>query len=244
MSFNDFKSMIKILFSHPASIIVVSGKMNTGKTDFALYLTENILNIGYISKVGSNIRVKDDRFERITSVEGLKKWIEKDRKVRKLFVLDECGEHIDTRNPLSRMNKELRYLGFKIRKYRGKMILIIQRLEDLESTFRSREITLAIFKKLSKKRCMVYSDLLREKDYGDAVELKNIPRTSIKFNTYDIAPFFLEEDVLLSGRDKCCVVAKRYAECGNFSIIAKEMDLKPMQIKRLLQDHVKHSLKG
>lgn len=251
MSFND---VLKCLFGHSAPIIVLYGKPDSGKTDFGLLIAQKLLELKLISKFASNILVYDDdrntkeireEYTKVVSAEALKKWLEHDRHIRKLWILDECGEHIDSRNPLSKLNKEIRYLGFRVRKYRSKIVFIIQRRKDLESTFRSEELVCAVFKKLSRKTAIVKSDLLIRKFGEDIVLLNNIPKTDIAFDTYDIAPFELEEDIDVStGKSPCCLVAKLYVESGNFSIIGKQMNLAPMQIKRLMQQHLKHTLKG
>jgi len=251
MSFND---VLKCLFGHPAPIIVLLGKPDSGKTDFALLIAQKLLELNLVSKFASNIMVYQDdrnkaeireRFTKVTSAEALKMWLQKDTHMRKLWILDECGEHIDSRNPLSKLNKEIRYLGFRVRKYKSKIIFIIQRRKDLESTFRSEELVCAFFKKLNRKTVVVKSELLIRKFGEDTILLENVPKTDIKFDTYDIAPFELEEDIYIkAGSNPCCRVAKRYAECGNMPIIAKEMKVQPMQIKRLLQQHLKHTFKG
>jgi len=112
----------------------------------------------------------------------LKHWL-LDRK-KKLFILDEAGIHIDTRNPLGRINREVRRIGFLLSKFRGKFIFVSQRSKDIEGTFRDTDIRLATFKKLNKKTLMLYSNVFQE-----ALYITDIPKTNVKFDTYDIALF-------------------------------------------------------
>jgi len=183
----EAEDVICELFRYPAPIVLITGRMGSGKTDFALLIAEVLLENGVVDEVGTNIRVEDPRFRRINSVESLKKWLVSSRK-RKLFILDEAAVHIDSRRPMARMNRELRHIAFLLRKYRGKLILVSQRGEDVESTFRAPDLWLATIKKLNKKAALVVSDI-----WNYPILFQDVPRTSIRYDTYDIAPFELEE---------------------------------------------------
>lgn len=235
------------LMRHPAPIIVMEGKADSGKTDFALHMAERSLLREMIDEVGTNIKVYDDRFLRICSLQGLRTWFFLSP-VRKLFLFDEASSHIDRRNPLSKLNKGMRHVAFKIRKAHGKMVIITQRFEDVESTFDDPNLTVAKIRKLWKKEALINSPL-----FPDLLHLTDIPKTEIKFDTYDVAPFTLKEDVSddkVKGRSLCCQVASMYAKIGNLSTIGKlvaekgltDKPLKAMQVKRLLQQHIEHTL--
>ena len=182
-AYNEFKYILEELFKQPAPIVVIEGRMGSGKTDFALFLAECLLNWGIIDEVATNIKVYDERFKRISSLSELEAWLRSNKK-RKLFILDEAALYIDARNPLSAMNRKFRHFVFTLRKYNAKLIAIAQRAIDMESAV--RELRLATFTKLSKKYAILTSDLL-----ADPIELYDIPRTSIKFDTFDIAEFNL-----------------------------------------------------
>ena len=245
----SLKEVVHTLFSHSAPIIVIFGRLDSGKTDLALLLAQKMLEYDMVKKVATNIKIEDDsifrdKFERVTSVEKLKIWLEEDKRTHKLFILDECGENIDARNPMGRINKEIRYVGFKVRKYRQKMILIIQRIKDLESTFRSDELTLAKIKKLGKTRAIIISDLFVGRWNTDTVFLNDIPKTKINFDTYDVAPFELDEEITGGLNEPCCLVAKLYMGNSNLTIIGRQMKLAPQEVKRLLQRHLRHTFKA
>lgn len=236
------------LMRHPAPIIIVGGKPDSGKTDFALHMAERSLERKMIDEVGTNIKVFDDRFLRISSVKGLETWFFFS-KLRKLFLFDEASSHIDRRNPLSKINKGMRHVGFKVRKGHGKIIIITQRFKDVESTFDDPDLTVCKIKKLSRTTALLKSPL-----FPEILNITDIPATIIKFDTYDIAPFTLEEEVEGSdkvlGRSLCCQIASMYANIGNLSTIGNlvvekglsEKPLKAMQVKRLLQEHIQHTL--
>ena len=182
-SYQEFRYLMEELFKYPAPIIIVEGRMGTGKTDFALFLAENLLYWGIVDEVATNIKVNHEKFRHISSLAELEAWL-KSSKSRKLFILDEAALYVDARNPLSAMNRKFRHFVFTLRKYNAKLIAIAQRSIDMESAV--RELCLATITKLSKKYAIITSDLLSE-----PVELFNIPKTTVKFDTYDIAEFKL-----------------------------------------------------
>ena len=182
-TYNEFRYLMEELFRYPAPILIVEGRMGTGKTDFALFLAENLLYWGIVDEVATNIKVQHEKFRHISSLAELEAWL-KSSKSRKLFILDEAALYVDARNPLSAMNRKFRHFVFLLRKFNAKLIAIAQRSVDMESAV--RELCLATITKLSKKYAVITSDLLSE-----PVELFNIPKTTIKFDTYDIAEFRL-----------------------------------------------------
>lgn len=224
--------VITYLFSKfPAPICLVTGRMGSGKTDFSLLIAETLLKKNIVKLVGSNIRTSDPRFDYIVNVYQLKKWMQK--KGAKLFILDEAAVHIDSRSALSKLNREIRKIAFLLRKFDGKMILVSQRSEDLDSTFRDSDIWLATFYKETLKSCIVYANPLDE-----PIRLIDIPKTSIPYDTKDIALFGFEytpedqgsfEDKLLT----------EWLECGSFRTVALKHGLYAMQVKRIILDKVK-----
>lgn len=187
---DEFEKILKDHFTDPAPIVFIIGRHGRGKTDFSLYIAEKLLEMGLVHEVGTNIKVEteDPRIKHITNLYHLKNWLKSSKK-RKLFILDEAGIHIDARNPLGKLNKEIRHLAFLLRKYRAKLILVSQRAKDIESTFRDTAMWLATFQKLSKKTALLISNI-----YGsdEPILLEDIPPTSLKYDTYDIAPFSTE----------------------------------------------------
>jgi len=226
------RKFIKWIFTNfPAPICFITGRMGYGKTDFSLLIAEYLLKENALKYVGSNIKIDHPNFEYITNVYKLKRWLQ--RKGDKLFILDEAGIYVDSRSALSRLNKEIRKIGFLLRKFDGKLIFVTQRSEDIDSTFRHTDIWLATFHKINLKTCKVYANPLDE-----PITLHNIPPTSIKFNTKDIAFFGFEptQEDAESFEDK---LLTEWLECGNFSKVAKRHNLYPMQVKRIILERVK-----
>lgn len=236
MSFNHvFKRIVKD--SRP--IMIMCGGHDKGKTDFSLYLANKGFKMGLLDEVGTNIKVFDDeRFIPITSLPRLKSWL-RSSTARKWFILDEAGLHAYRRNPLSRKNKALIGISFLIRKYYAKIMLITQRMQDLEGTFVSPDFVVAKFKKVTREYARFRTNLV-EGGYG---EIYPIPATKIKFDTRDVAPFTLEHNSteVIKGRALCCQVARLFVKYGNYSLVGKELGIKhPQQVKRLLIEHLKH----
>lgn len=209
------------------------GVLGKGKTDFSLYLAEKCLENGLVDYVASNIRVNHPAFDYLTDSEQLREWLEK-TKGRKLFILDEAGIHLVSRRPLKAINVEMIKLATLLRKFRCKWILVAPRYEEIDRGLRF-EFCVGIFEKLSKKEAMVYSPLITE-----PVKIIDIPKTSIPFDTRDIAPFqYLTVKVSVS--KKCCEVWNWLRE-HNFSIrqTAENFGIHQTEVRRQLFLHIQH----
>ena len=165
---------------------------------------------------------------------ALKEWLYP-KHIHKLFILDEAGIHTDRRNPLGKLNKEIRHLAFLLRKFRGKLILISQRSKDIESTFTDTDIWLATFKKLSKTEALLISNV-----HADPFYISNIPKTNIKFDTYDIAPFTSEPDYTdLEAKTQERKILFEWLDHGSMHRIAKKYGMHAQQVKRIILNEVK-----
>jgi len=234
---NEPEKIISDLFKYPAPIVFIIGRYATGKTDFALRIAETLLQSQIVDKVGTNIKVEHNpNFDYITNIPSLKKWLASDR-LRKLFILDEAGIHVDTRNPMGRINREIRHLGFLLRKFRGKLIFVSQRAKDIEGTFRDTDIWLATFHKFSKKRAVLFSNI---SDVPLVIE--NIPRTNVKFDTYDIAEFGTESTDFEPETQEQAML-KEWLEHGNYRKVARQFGIAhTTQAKRIILEQIKNLL--
>jgi len=230
-------NVLSKLFQTPAPIIFVTGRMGKGKTNFSLLLCEIALMMRWVKQVATNIKVYDDRFLRITSFSELDSWLRAD-KHRKLYDFDEASSNISRRTPLARLNRQIIDLAFKLRKYRAHLIVVAVSRGLVDSTFEAiPDLVLGEFEKISKYKAVLKSQL-----FDDAIILHNIPSSTIKFDTYDIAPFTLspkhrEVSLLL-----CCKVAKRYLELHNMQRVAEELCIPSRKDAfRLLQKHLRHT---
>jgi hypothetical protein len=226
------------MFHVPAPIIFVTGRMGKGKTNFSLLLCELALINRWVKHVATNIKVEDPRFLRITSFAELESWLKVDRR-KKLFDFDEASSNISRRTPLAKLNRQIIDLAFKLRKYRAYLVIVAVSRALVDSTFEAiPDLVLGEFKKISRDKALLTSPI-----FDDAIILHNIPSTTVKFDTYDIAPFTLAPPENQQPQLLCCRVAKRYAEIGNMSVIANEFRIPAReQVKILIRKHIQHTI--
>jgi len=229
--------ILEKLFTVPAPIILVCGRMGLGKTDFSLFLCETLLNRKLVDTVGTNIEVVDPRFIKITSMTKLEKWLAASKQ-RKLFVLDEAGIYIDSRNPFSQLNKRIRKVAMLLRHYHAKFMVITQREKDLESTI--RDLISAKIEKIGLKTAIVTSPIFGDEE----IVLSNIPQTTIPFDSYKISEFSLTEELTeeeMTQLPLCCKVRVLLEKHGwKYRKVAKELGMHEEQIRRQLIYHLRH----
>lgn len=178
------------LFEIP-SVVLVGGIWKTGKTDFALYIAETLLNLpsqvrgthtNIVNRVASNIDTQDT-FPMISDMITLKHWLYDTNEV-KLFILDEANVHIHSRRAMSGKNVEIVKLLAEVSKAHARMIVIGQELLKIDKEFLNPTWVRAVFIKQNLKKAQLISHLL-PKQYV----FNNIPKTSIPFDPYAVAPF-------------------------------------------------------
>lgn len=225
---------------------VIYGNPDTGKTDTSLLFAEIGLREGYIDYFASNINTQGFG-GRITNLEDLRKWFQL-QTGKKLFILDEAGVSLFSRDALSRLNRALIKECMLLRKHFVHMIFILQDIAHLDE-FKDSELTGLFVKK--KRLGNEFIAVIKLRGFPLNIKVRNMPKTSIPFNTLDISPFTLEKEleegeVEIKGLPY--KVAYLYAKYGNFSVIARELkredgkDWKMQQVKRLLQKYLRESL--
>lgn len=188
----NFKEIVKKLMETPHSIIV-TGDLKTGKTDFSLLFVEKAFDLQLIEIALTNIKIIDSRGYDVRTINNnleLEKYLRnlKRHNMRSIFILDEAGLILSSRRVLSKKNELFMKLSRLARKYFCTFIFVTQRLQDLDPALRS--LCIGIFEKTSKKHAYLRSPL-----FPYEIELVNIPKTKIKFDTYDIAEFrYLTEE--------------------------------------------------
>ena len=227
-----FDSILKRVFGMP-TMVLIAGEWKTGKTDFALLIAERLLELGIIKKAGSNIETKDPRIDFISSLEKLRYWLYMD-KLRKLYIMDEAGVHFPRRTPMKEKNVQALQLLPEISKAHAKLIVVSQDPDSIDSQFLNPVWLKALFVKRSLKFGQVISDL-----FSEVIELRDIPRTSIKFDPYRIAPFTLSEPFKVpewAMKDENYKLLWEYA-VNNKSIHA--LGVHPMKLNRAVRSFIK-----
>lgn len=188
-----FKMIYRKLFFYPAPVFLITGKPDSGKTDFALWLAQKGLDWNFIDLCASNIPSTDNRFVQLTSLRSLERWLSLFKQKRKMFILDEADKCMTNLDVVSRLSKQFRVpMAFQIRKFHAKLILIYHRLRDVPELYLDKNVTTAFIHKASKKISYVKSDLIFPLIGREHLRLRQVPRTEIPFNTYGVGDFTLE----------------------------------------------------
>jgi len=148
--------------------------------------------LGVIKHVATNIKIYQSYFpiEPIDNLEDLKYWSETLRG-KKLFILDEVGKSFPRRTPMAKLSVEMIKKLQTIRKY--KLSLIFDTIDPsyTDSAFMGAALLDGVFTKpgYTVSKNVLYDDLLE--DFH--LEYYGIPRTSVKFDTWDSADFTLRK---------------------------------------------------
>jgi len=182
-------TLIRYLFLRGTSaFLIILGRRETGKTDFALLIAEILHTQDIMKFFGSNIKIYESSFpiEHITSLENLKHWC-RENKGRKLFIFDEFGKAMRRRTPMATLNVKLIDELQILRKYKLSSIAITVNEKYVDNAALGSDVLDGYFLKPNYKnqKVALYQDLLEFFDY----DITNIPGTQIRFDTWDVAPF-------------------------------------------------------
>ena len=205
--------VVKNLFSEPAIIIVGSyeegdrGIWKTGKTDFALKLSEDLMDLGIINEVSTNIDTSGD-YKYISDLQTLKYWLHRNKET-KLYIFDEANIHLPSRRAMSNKSVDIIQLFPEISKARAKMIVIGQKVSSLDSELRKKGWVKGTFLKLSLKSVYI-------RYRNEEIIFNDLPRTSIKFDPYLQAPFTLKPTDSVFIDDENLAKLERWAKGGTW----------------------------
>jgi len=211
-NFGEFFYVLRKLFSIP-SVVLIGGKWKLGKTDFALLIAETLQKLKLITEVASNIYTSD-HYPQITDLVTLKHWLYETRHL-KLYILDEANLHLQKRRWMSSKNVEIIKLLPEISKAHSRMIIVGQELYEIDSILTNPTWIRGLFIKEKLKKVKVISNLLK-KEYT----FWDVPKTSIPFDPYTIAPLTENPDITNIFKDKDYntmyewAKGKNYASCG------------------------------
>jgi len=182
-------NLIKHIFNRQLStFLVILGRRGSGKTDFGFLICEILWSTNLIKHFASNTKVYQSPFPiaRITNLPDLQSWANSLRG-RKLFLFDEAGKTFRRRTPMSSTNIKLLDNLQILRKFKLSIILITPHEKFVDSAVLGSDVLDGVFIKPSFKnpKIGIYEDQLEFFNF----QLSNIPRTSIKYDTWDVAPF-------------------------------------------------------
>jgi hypothetical protein len=165
------------------------------------------LNEGELDCFASNM--KTEKGQRITSLEEVKVW-HRNQIGHKLYILDEAGINDDARSPFSKLNRQIRHEIFIARKFYVHWIFVLQEIKDID-TWKSSNLTGLLLKKKASLDGH-FKGILEFKWFADQIHVNDFPRTSLYFDTLDVAPFTLEKQA----EDIPCTLVGEEAQVARF----------------------------
>ena len=181
----SLRSILFRLFRGP-SIVVIGGTWKTGKTDFALRISECLLSYGIVSQVASNIDTQGT-YPLISDLISLKAWLYAS-KARKLYIFDEASEHLPNTRGMSGKSVGIKGLIPQISKAHGRAIFIGHNIKKVDKEVYDETWCRALIMKPLRPYCytpaIIYSNLLPR-----PILIKEIQQTKVPFDPYVLAPF-------------------------------------------------------
>lgn len=216
------------VYGSPASITKIKGHWKTGKTDFALLLSEITRQEGIIHDVASNIDTKGSgEVEFINDFTKFDYWLFKDNR-RKLYLYDEVIESAPGRRAMSALNVGWLKRIPQLSKGKCHLVVIIQAEDMADSVFSLRTFNRGIWIKLD-KTTVVWRGIYASK----ALKILSIPKTSIIFDPYLPATFSLEDTTLnFSLLPETLKVLVLYGDNKSFETIQRELNIKHIETVR------------
>lgn len=236
----QLENLILDLFMRFSVAIYIKGRRGTGKTDFALLIAEILNRFNFIKMFATNIEVHEAPFQvdYITNLEDLDDWA-RSKTDRKLFIGDEWGKAMKRRRPMSELSIELMDKLQTLRKYRLSAIFIAPADKYIDSSALGSDVLDVIVEKpiFNTPQFALWDDQLT---YFQT-QLHNIPRTNVKFATYDIAPFVLHRAKRIpTFNDKDLEALWKWSNGST----AKDVGLYRSQLHNKLKNFVKRTLES
>lgn len=193
--FSPWESCLRKIYGGPASVTTVSGPWKTGKTDFAIHLTEELKRLGLIYTVGANIQCfkdkgcedqDDSQIKYIDNFVTLETWMFSGN--RKAFVYDEAITSTPSRRAMSGMNTEWLKIIPELSKGRMHLMVVTQEESITEKVFFNPTFHVASWEKIQLSshnpqfRKMV--KLRAPKLLSKPLIFKNLPPTKIIFDPF------------------------------------------------------------
>jgi hypothetical protein len=225
-------------------MVLIGGIWKSGKTDFALKISEDLKHIPYkvtendpdkklIEQVASNIETFGT-YPLISDLISLRQWLY-DSPKRKLYILDEASEHLSSRRSMSSKNVGFVELIPEISKAHGRLIVIGHQLLRVDSTLRDETYCRGAFIKLTLKKAQLISPILNH-----TYQFNNILPTNVKFDPYAIAPFTEKPQGSIFFKDSDRQLLWNWVNGKSI----KELGVHPMQLNRIVRKYIANSLEN
>jgi len=188
-------SSLRKVYGGPASVTTVSGPWKTGKTDFAIHLTEELKRLGIIYVAGANVQCFKDKncedpdeslIKYIDNFVSLEAWMFSGN--RKAFVYDEAITSTPSRRAMSGMNTEWLKIIPELSKGRMHLIVVTQEESITEKVFFNPTFHIASWEKIqTSPRNPQYRKMVRlkaSKLISKPLKFLNLPPTKIIFDPF------------------------------------------------------------
>ena len=130
---------------------------------------------------------------------------------------------------MDKLNVEFKNLALLVRKFHGKLIIISQQKELVD--VRLRELLVAEIEKTSRKTAVLKSTLFKQ-----PIILANIPKTSIHYDSYDIAEFKMKSGKEKKYDERIAQIVWLRARGLSFEKIAKTLNISSRTAHRLWKE--------
>ena len=227
---NNWHYVLNKLFGIP-SVILIGGVWKSGKTDFALLIAESLMKLNLVKEVASNIDTQNT-FPMISDLLSLRVWLQSSNR-RKLYIFDEANVHLLSRRAMTRKNVGLIQILGEVSKAHARMILVAQELLTIDKEFLNPTWVRGVFIKRNLKKAELISHLIH-KHYI----FQGIPKTTIPFDPYAIAPFTEKPQGQMLFKDKDLQILWDWSN----GVSHKELGLHGMQINRLARKFIRENL--
>lgn len=232
----EFTQLIIYLFKRGTSaFIIILGRRETGKTDFSLLIAEILHNAGLIHNVATNIKIYNSPFpiKHITNLDDLRLWC-RETHGKKLWLFDEFGKAFRRRSPMSSLNIKLIDDFQILRKYKLSTLAITVDEKYCDNVALGSDILDGVFLKTNYKdpKVALYIDNLE----NIRKRITGIPKTSIDFDTWDVAPFVEHGPTTKPAfKDQELNVLWEWSHGATY----KSLELHPQQLNRMVRKYVK-----
>jgi hypothetical protein len=181
-----------------------------------------------ITDVATNIDTKG-YYQEVNDLVTLRQWLYSNDHT-KLYILDEANEHLAGRRAMSGKNVGFIQLIPEISKAHAKLLIIGHQLLTIDKTLINEVWCRGAFIKLGLKKAYLISSLLPQPYTFD-----NIPKTSISFDPYVLAPFQESPTGKLLFKNKDLELMYEWANGKTY----KDLGIHPQELHRLVVKYVK-----
>lgn len=228
---------LRVLFEQECAVIFIDGKKRSGKTNLGLRLLEDAGQEGLIDKMATNINTQKEGIEQICYLDDLNKWLE--GKGRKGFLLDELGKHLSRVRFMTELSKTLFDVIQLVGHFDCYFIGCCPTEGLIDKLFLNTDILDCKIHKRGRIKARVINYIT-----GERYTMRDIPATSIPYNSKDIASFgttnpkkSLEEFDKLP---RCCQCANLYLVLRSYRKVAERMNCTFQNVGQLMDAHIKH----